>query len=484
MRDDEIENQSSSDELVFGDLYSNSYAIENLNNSAQLKFDAYIEKLTQLSQSVHTPHQENDLSKWVSWERGMKNFYNELVYDAFKELKVARPKGMEIYFAGSLAKAQATEFSDLDAFVILENEDDKEKVMPVFKAINNLCQRIFKTNAQLYPDPLGINPERLMGTVNDIYNQLVDGDVVDPEPIIMSILTSKPILGNYVNGEKLRAGIRENEQFQEFISAEKFYNKAINDFSAPQPGAAEINIKTHILRPLDFILMGLREEYNLYIEDGSHLLTSKTIQMLRETNCIPREQIELIENIYNEAMDKRFEMHNDARREQDKMPRAEAQTMLENIQKLREFANKQVQNLRAEPQEKPLTNSQEKSFFERASAFKISRIGNKMLQKVAELPTKAKDVYLNLRDSKKNTGISDNENLGSSREEYNGSIHKLAKMGGCASPDYTISVSRTPQEPKNSQEPKNFQVSKPKQSQDQESDFDCDEAVSTGFRPM
>ncbi|CZG87859.1 Uncharacterised protein [Legionella pneumophila] len=333
----------SVNEEQFGSLYSDERDKPLLSPTAQKKFEEYQEKLANLSKMIReNDYGSEESSPWQVWENGLRQLYKEMIYDAFDALGVEMPKDMEVHFAGSLAKAQATEFSDLDAFVIVKNDEDIKKVKPVFDALNNLCQRIFTASNQLYPDPIGINPSRLIGTPDDLFGMLKDGMVADVEATAMSILTSKPVLPRYELGEELRDKIKQEPSFSNMVSAKKFYNKAIKDFTAPKEGAEVVSVKTHIMRPIDFMLMGLREEFNLYSEDGAHLSAPGTIRLLREKNLLPEEQIARIESVYNQAMSKRFDLHAEHKKEHDEMPYSDAKEMLDEVAKIRELGVQRV----------------------------------------------------------------------------------------------------------------------------------------------
>lgn len=279
----------SVNEEQFGSLYSDERDKPLLSPTAQKKFEEYQNKLANLSKIIRE-NEGNEVSPWQEWENGLRQIYKEMIYDAFDALGVEMPKDMEVHFAGSLAKAQATEYSDLDAFVIVKNDEDIKKVKPVFDALNNLCQRIFSASNQLYPDPIGINPSRLIGTPDDLFDRLKEGMVADVEATARSILTSKPVLPRYELGEELRDKIKQEPTFSHFVSAKKFYDMAIKDFTAPKEDAEVVSVKSHIMRPIDFILMGLREEFNLYSEDGAHLSAPGTIRLLREKIYCPKSK--------------------------------------------------------------------------------------------------------------------------------------------------------------------------------------------------
>jgi effector protein DrrA/SidM len=331
-------------EKSFADLYSDERQKPILSPMAEKKFSDYLSKLAVLSLQIRLNDSEptSKTSHWQVWENGLRQIYKEMIYDAFEAFDVDMPKDMEVHFAGSLAKAQATEFSDLDAFVIVKNEADVAKVKPVFDALNNLCQRIFTTNSQLYPDPIGINPSRLIGTPQQLFDQLNSGEAVDVGVTVTSILTSKPILPRFGLGEELRELIKNEPRFEEFLSAKQFYEVGVNQYPAPKNKAAEVNIKSHIMRPIDFMLMGLREEFNLYSEDGSHLSAPGALKLLRIQNLLPEEEIERIERVYNQAMKIRFDLHAEHRAEHDEIAYTKVTKLLDEVEKIRDLGRKRM----------------------------------------------------------------------------------------------------------------------------------------------
>ena len=116
-------------------------------------------------------------------------------------------------------------------------------------------------------------------------------------------------------------------------------------FKGPKEGAQQVSVKSHIMRPIDFILMGLREEFNLYSEDGSHLSAPGTIRLLKEQNLIPQEDISRIESVYNQAMKTRFDMHAEHKKEHDEMPFAAAEEMLVEVEKIRTLGSQRIANI-------------------------------------------------------------------------------------------------------------------------------------------
>src|SRR5690349_8162700 len=95
--------------LKNGGLYSDERLEENiqLNDEAQPLFQEYITELKRLGENLKNREEHPDnISIWHEWETGLRNLYKRIVQDAFRNLDIKKPKGMEIHFAGSLAKAR------------------------------------------------------------------------------------------------------------------------------------------------------------------------------------------------------------------------------------------------------------------------------------------------------------------------------------------------------------------------------------------
>lgn len=336
---------SANPDVVMTDLYG-AYNLP-LNEAANQKYQEYLQLLAEATK----PQEDNSIFSWIQWENHLKNFYRLLINDVFQAAKLKIPAGMEVYFAGSLAKKQATEYSDLDAFVLFSADTpvvDREAAKEVFNKLNNLCQRFFNDVNQLYPDPIGINPARLSGTVDEVIEFLNSEHVLDKDPTVRSILTSKPIFGRYQLGEELRDKIRRDPNLNQCCTAIKFYEE-LKRYPAPKKDATEINIKSHLLRPLDFFLMGLREEFNLYNEDGSHLTVPGTINLLRQADLLDNEYLSKIEALYYGAMEVRFAEHKIQHKEADEIRiTPPIQELLDKMADLRDYAEQRCKALKAQ----------------------------------------------------------------------------------------------------------------------------------------
>lgn len=330
----------------FGNLYDSHD--EALDADADTIYQDYIAELERLK--IASEQKETDSEAWETWDVGVRALYKTIFYDALRwNYKLIA--GMELYFAGSNAKSQGTFYSDVDAFVVFrEGTSDSEidEAKKVFSKVNIVCHRIFIETSQLYPDPLGINPAQLCGTPESLLTLIKDEDrVVDQGPIVASVMSSKPILGDFIEGKELKALIFADEELRAFNNARTFYDKAINIYGKPKEGVETIHIKEHITRPIDFILMGLRTEFQLEEGEGQVLSAQSTLQVLRERKLIPDTKIELLDRSYKTAMAIRFQAHKEAGRESDNIsidfPGVKA--LLDDVQELREFFSDKLTEL-------------------------------------------------------------------------------------------------------------------------------------------
>ena len=322
------------------DLYSDSRFVSALPDTAINVYRGYMVQLESIARLFDSGIQ----NPWMVWNAHVRNLYVTMVIDAFEAHGVLMPEGMEIYFAGSLGKKQATEYSDLDVFVIFKDDSDKERCLPIFKALDCLFLRIFNDANQLYPDPIGINASRLSGTVDQLIETLKDGNL-QLEPVIHSIQAARPIFGDYILGSKLKNRLSTDEELYGFCTAKHYYHLAINNFIAPDIKAEEINIKLHLLRPIDFIIAGLREEFGLSSEDGHTLNTEAVLTLLDNKGCIPKEQIDLIRSVYLKAMQTRFALHHQKKCEYDLVEHESFVETLAQVERLRILMTVRMQAL-------------------------------------------------------------------------------------------------------------------------------------------
>ena len=337
---------------------------ETLNIKQQLKLDYYVLRLQDILK-LSRPYSEqldqvSPRYPWQLWAEGLNQLLKEIYYDAFKSPLIdrggdeGRVEGIELYLAGSLAKSQATPYSDFDAFCVFVDDEAKERARPVFAAVNNLMQRVFVRCNQLFPDPIGINPARLADTFEQLSEKIQEGYEVSQKPTLISVMTSKPLWGSAEEGQKLKEQLLRDDSLKTQVAAKALYHKAIVDFPAPRDERETVSLKTHLLRPLDFMLMGLRAEFPEYFidsEDGKYLDALKTIEKL---NSLPEDDcrkpsyqvIKALKETFVGAMSLRFQQHCQENREADEIGRDESvNDMLSNIAKLRAYFSTRSQEL-------------------------------------------------------------------------------------------------------------------------------------------
>ncbi len=291
--------ESDDEEVDDNDTYVGLYETyvpddtRSLNSRDQEIFDGYLGLFKESLQNTPSFDDDENLKQqskrhpWQAWALNLKPLINKMVLDAFKSPdierggEIGRVEGVELYLTGSLAKSQATPYSDFDAFVLYRDDDTKQKAHPVFVAVNHLLFRIFEKANVLCPDPIGLNPQRLGDTPEKLAEKVQDGMVPELETLI-AVMSSKPLMGSGDLQQELRDIVESRSELKEKITAKSIYQNALS-FKPPESGAETINIKTHILRPLDFMLMGLRSEFPEYFidnEDGKYLDTLRTIDRL------------------------------------------------------------------------------------------------------------------------------------------------------------------------------------------------------------
>lgn len=229
----------------------------------------------------------------------MKNALKEILFHALNDYGIDYENlGMELYISGSLSRAAATPYSDIDCFAVFRDDmdlEEKKRVLEVFKKVEAISTNIFYKLNMFSMDPVGISLARLSGTVEEISQKAQD------DPIFaFSIESAQAIFGN----ETFISSIREN--ISDLTTPKACFNKAISDFSGPRDYNT-INIKSDILRPLDFMLTGLRlsAEY----DPTEHNNYKKIVDQLITDGHMNQATGNAIKYIYSRALSMRSLLH-------------------------------------------------------------------------------------------------------------------------------------------------------------------------------
>lgn len=245
----------------------------------------------------------NEIAKYL------QNIWNDIL--AKNNIPADQSVPHALCISGSLAKKQATQYSDLDCFIITQDATVTDILKPAIKDLNDVFYYIFEKTNQLSFDAIGINAAKFFGTPQELVNKITSGAVADQNSFYDSMLSSKPIFGKPLFDEFQSLLKKEDNKL-----AIRAYKQALS-FSGPQD-KNKINLKRDIFRPLDFIMMGLRFEFGIQYEvDGSHLETKKLAEILLRRGKIAPEIHLLVTEIFDQAMNLRSDKHNSAKEEDD-----------------------------------------------------------------------------------------------------------------------------------------------------------------------
>ncbi len=292
-----------------------------MQGEAKSKLNEYLDEIAIASKLHQSTINQNPAG---TWSLAAKNIIKKIILDTFKAYNINNSLNFQFYICGSLAKEQATPYSDLDGFIIWEDPkgdqpklDEIAKIKVALAGMNNLFQRIFEETNQFSPDPLGITPFSYQGTPQELYNKIVDNEVADVTTFLSSISTARPLTGSNSLLEELANKFQDTPEM-EVSTPQKLYNEIVENYSGPHSKEI-INIKRDIFRPLDFMLMALRTQHNITLEDGSHLVSVNTINELVQQGHFSAEFGDLLLSIFKDAIQLRFMRHQEAQCENDEI---------------------------------------------------------------------------------------------------------------------------------------------------------------------
>lgn len=341
---------------VASNLYSDFREFPELDAEAQAKYNQYIAMLRQISEACH--ESDSDEPAYRIFEAQMKALVRVIVSDAFQEAGVEIPDGMELHVTGSLAKGQATEFSDLDAYLLFRRPADAAAVKPIMRNIYFLMARINRDTNQMMMDPVELTPLKIAGTVDEVFALLQEAPFLNPDAVNRSLVSSCNLFGDEPLGRELKRRIKADPRMSRDVSMRACYRKAISEEFMPRDftgSSSQVkgkekceetaNIKKHLLRPIDFILMGLREELGYTSKCGDHLSAQATFRWLRAHQYLPEAEIKLMEDVFTQAMAARFEMHSAHQGEYDNVPRESVEELLVKVERLRGIFAKRLESI-------------------------------------------------------------------------------------------------------------------------------------------
>jgi effector protein DrrA/SidM len=157
---------------------------DDLVDEAKTRFEEYIKRINVMNDATHQAEQ----NRVEEWQRFSRQFLNTLFFDVLEDFGLSDIP-VQFVLCGSLAREQATPYSDVDALVIVKNQTDVEKIKEAMEGFNTLLTRIFNAKAQFFGNPAGLNMANFCGTVEDLI------DIMDKhaakDAYIVSALSSR-----------------------------------------------------------------------------------------------------------------------------------------------------------------------------------------------------------------------------------------------------------------------------------------------------
>jgi hypothetical protein len=246
---------------------------------------------------------------------GLRNFLKKIFYDAlvkhgFNPSQIP----MELCVAGSLARGQATAYSDIDCLLLFDDSVDpvtRSKIQAIARELFHLADALFEHSHQFCFDPIGISLHQLCGTVDEVAGVIQERQ---EEALSVSVANARSVFGS----GQLLACLRSQLNF----SADFYFDKAIHDFPGPVD-ESHLNLKRDIFRPLDFLILGLAKEFDINLDEcdsPQHIL-----QHLEAEGHISSNTKFILEYIREKALRTRTQLHRNANKEYDDVLEGESQ---------------------------------------------------------------------------------------------------------------------------------------------------------------
>lgn len=294
---------------------------ELLPEAARMYLQGYLDEITYRTREACRMPNPGDIWSNYTTELIKKIIFN-ILHDYGLEASKLRLK-FEFYVCGSIAKKQATPYSDFDGFIIWEDpkgnpekERDLMNLGLALKGMYFLLHRIFANTSQLSPDQLGITPFNYQGTVDQLFIKLAQDEVADVIPFLGAIATAKPLMCEGLFLEQLQCKINERWRVKNGYSSTRLYRNLVNVFAGPS-SKQKIHLKNDIFRPLDLFIMALCNDFNVNYPDRGHLATPIAVRELVEQGKMAHEFADFLLSIFNDAIKIRCKAHAEAKKEQD-----------------------------------------------------------------------------------------------------------------------------------------------------------------------
>lgn len=286
-------------------LYSQSTSVDELINDrgpSGTRFNALRAELKKIVASENS----SDINRMLI------SFLKELFMQCLRDHGLPPTIPMELCLAGSLARNQATPFSDIDCFLIFNDrvtQAEREAVIAASRKLFFLADKLFEAGRQFAMDPIGISISQLNGSVQDIFERITEEEP-DVSMKTISICNAKSVFGKH----DLLDQLQQKLQMEHKISEEYFFNMALNDFIGPR-SRDKVDLKRDLIRPIDFILHGFRQANNLSPQEYDNY--AKILGYMVDHQIMTPRMAALIDYISSETYQLRLNLHKGKMKESD-----------------------------------------------------------------------------------------------------------------------------------------------------------------------
>jgi predicted nucleotidyltransferase len=259
--------------------------------------------------------------------RALIGFLKNMIHCVFKDHQIRR-LSVEVCVAGSLARNYATPYSDIDCFMIYSDDltsQERRNLQIVAQKIFAIADKLFLKTQQFCMDPIGISISKLSGTINELLKKIEDFESDEPGPVTMSICVARSVFGDSVLLERLQERIKVTRNLSPHMNFDLVLDEK-RGYIGPKD-SKKLFIKRDLIRPLDFILQGMREDAKLSLQEFDD--PAKLIQVLQKQKKITPITGTMMVYLFEAIYELRRLLHDAQKREHD-----EIQDPPENVKKL------------------------------------------------------------------------------------------------------------------------------------------------------